>query len=426
VLLGVLTAPYLIDVIVPGFEGDRRDLTIQLVRILFPGAGLLVFSAWCLGILNSHGRFFMSYAAPVIWNAAMIATLIGFGGFAAEFPLATALAWGSVAGSALQVGVQMPMVLRLVPHLRLSLQATLPSVRSVVRNFIPIFFSRGVVQISAYVDTLIASWLPTGAVAALSYAQALYILPVSLFGMAVSAAELPAMSRARGDAPEVALYLQQRLDAGLRRVAFFIVPSAIGFLALGDVIAAAIYQSGRFTATDALYIWSILAGAAVGLPASTWGRLYASAYYAMQDTRIPLRFAVLRIALATGLGYVCAVPLPPALGINMRWGVAGLTLASSVAAWMEFALLQRSLKQRIGPTGMPLALLARLSGAAVVGAFAAWIVKLAFGPQHPLLAAAAILIPYGSIYVGLTYGWGVPEAKGMVSRLVRFGGQSDR
>ena len=199
VLIGVFTTPYLIDAIVPGFAGEKRELTIRLVKILFPGAGLLVFSAWCLGILNSHGRFFMSYAAPVLWNTAMIATLVGFGSRLSQFPLAETLAWGSVAGSALQVGIQLPAVLRLVKRLRLSLHVAVPSVRTVVRNFVPVFISRGVVQISAYVDALLASFLPTGAVAALSYAQTLYILPVSLFGMSVSAAELPAMSSARGN-----------------------------------------------------------------------------------------------------------------------------------------------------------------------------------------------------------------------------------
>src|SRR5919106_5225234 len=105
VLIGVLTTPSLIDAIVPGFTGEKRELTIRLVKILLPGAGLLVFSAWCLGVLNSHGRFFMSYAAPVLWNAAMIVSLIGFGNGLNQFSLAEILAWGSVAGSALQVGI---------------------------------------------------------------------------------------------------------------------------------------------------------------------------------------------------------------------------------------------------------------------------------------------------------------------------------
>ena len=175
----------------------------------------------------------------------MIATLVGFGSRMSQLPLAETLAWGSVAGSALQVSIQLPSVLRLVKHLRLSLHVAVPGVLTIVRNFVPVFISRGIVQISAYVDALLASFLPTGAVAALSYAPTLY-LPVSLFGMSVSAAELPAMSSARGNEQEVAACLRQRLDAGLRRVAFFVIPSAIAFLALGDIIAAAIYQSGRF------------------------------------------------------------------------------------------------------------------------------------------------------------------------------------
>jgi putative peptidoglycan lipid II flippase len=420
VLIGVLTTPYLIDAIVPGFAGEKRELSVRLVKILFPGAGLLVFSAWCLGILNSHGRFFMSYAAPVLWNAAMIATLIGFGSRMSQFPLAETLAWGSVAGSALQVGLQLPAVLRLVKHLRLSLHVAMPGVRTVVRNFGPVFISRGVVQISAYVDALLASFLPTGAIAALSYAQALYLLPVSLFGMSVSAAELPAMSSARGNVQEVAAYLRQRLNAGLRRVACFVIPSAVAFLTLGDVIAAAIYQSGRFTYDDAIYVWGILAGAAIGLLATTLGRLYASAYYALHDTRTPLHFAMVRIALSTGLGYLCAIPLPPALGIDARWGVAGLTFASSLAGWVEFALLRSTLNRHIGRTGLPFAGVAKLWTAAIAGAVAAWLVKLALGPRDPLVVAALVLLPYGLIYVGTTYGWRVPETQVFVERLFRL------
>jgi putative peptidoglycan lipid II flippase len=426
VLLGVLATPYLVDVIVPGFPGEKRDLTVRLVRILLPGAGLLVLSAWCLGILNSHSRFFMSYAAPVVWNAAMIATLIAFGGQTGQAALAVVLAWGSVVGSALQVGIQLPTVIRLVKRLRPSLGIASPHMRTVVRNFGPACLGRGVVQISAYVDAFLASFLPTGAVAALGYAQTLAILPISLFGMSVSAAELPAMSRARGDAADIAAYLRQRLDVGLRRVAFFIVPSTVAFLALGEVIVAAVYQSGRFTHGDAVYVWAILAGAAVGLMASTLGRLYASAHYALRDTRTPLYGAVIRIVLATGLAYLGAFVLLPALGIEPRWGVAGLTLASSLAAWVELALLRHTLQRRIGPTGLPTLLVAKLCGSAIAGAATAWSVKVALGPQQPLLAAAAILMPYGLVYLGVAYIGGVPEVRAAVQRLTRHAAKPTR
>jgi putative peptidoglycan lipid II flippase len=191
VLLGVLTTPWLVDLVAPGFEGDKRELTIQLVRVLFPGAGLLVTSAWCLGILNSHRRFFLSYAAPVAWNATVIAALVAVGGRVGETDLAMVAAWGSVAGSALQFLVQLPVVLTVSRGLKPLPGAAGGHVRSVLVNFVPVVASRGVVQISAYVDEVLASLLPTGAVAGLVYAQTISMLPVSLFGMSVSAAELP-------------------------------------------------------------------------------------------------------------------------------------------------------------------------------------------------------------------------------------------
>jgi putative peptidoglycan lipid II flippase len=420
VLIGVLTTPYLISLIAYGFEGERRELTIRLVKIFFPGAGLLVLSAWCLGVLNSHRRFFLSYTAPVIWNLTIIAALVYFGRRAGEFQLAEYAAWASVLGSALQFAVQLPTVLRLVKHLRPAFDTTNAHVRKVARNFVPVFISRGVIQISAFIDQNIASLLPTGAVAALSYTQSLYTLPVSLFGMSVSAAELPAMSSAVGNAEEVAAHLRRRLDAGLRQIAFFIVPSAMAFLALGDVMAAALYQTGKFGRADALYVWGILAGSSVGLLASTLGRLYSSTYYALHDTRTPLRYAVLRIVSSIILGLTLAVYLPPVLGIDARWGVAGLTVASGMAGWIEFFFLRRTLNRRIGQTGLPFAFISKLWLAAFLSAGLAWGIKLLLGAHHPILLAALILIPYGILYFVITTLFKLPEARTVVGRFTRF------
>ena len=114
VLLGVLAAPLLTDVLAGGFDAETRALTIRLVRILFPATGLLAISAWCLGILNSHRRFFLSYSAPVAWNLAMIVALVVWGPRNDADHLVVIVAWASVAGSALQVLVQLPTVLRLL------------------------------------------------------------------------------------------------------------------------------------------------------------------------------------------------------------------------------------------------------------------------------------------------------------------------
>lgn len=420
VLTGVLTTPYIISAIAPGFKGDTRELTIRLVRILFPGAGLLVLSAWCLGVLNSHHRFFISYTAPVAWNLAMIASLVMFGSKVGQFPLAEYVAWGSVIGSALQFGVQLPIVFRLVPRLRPQIDLASVHVRTVVRNFFPVFMSRGVVQISAFVDAILASLLPEGSVVALTYAQSLYTLPVSLFGMSVSAAELPAMSRAIGNTEQVAEVLRQRLDAGLQRIAFFIVPSSMAFLALGDVIAAVLYQTGQFKHDASIFVWGILAGSTVGLLASTLGRLYSSTYYALHDTRTPLRYAIIRVALTTVLGYLFALPLPVALGINPKWGVAGLTASAGIAGWIEFALLRRTLNRRIGKTGLASSYVIKLWLAALIAAGVGWGLKLLVGNFHPIPLAAVVLGGYGLSYFGITSAFRVPAAQAVIGRLFRL------
>jgi putative peptidoglycan lipid II flippase len=429
VLLGVLAAPWLIDAIAPGFHGEKRELTILLVRILFPGAGLLVASAWCLGVLNSHRKFFLSYTAPVLWNIAMIAGMIAFGAGRAQNSLVVVTAWASVAGSALQVLVQLPTVLKLLGGLKLSLVHQSENVRIVIKNFIPVFIGRGVVQISAYIDAFLASWLPTGAVSALAYAQTLYTLPVSLFGMSVSAAELPVMSGALGAADEVAQLLRTRLNSGLRQITFLVVPSVVGFLALGDIIVAAIYQSGRFLHDDVIYVWGILAGSTVGLLASTLGRLYSSGYYALRDTRTPLRFAILRVILTTALGYLAALPLPPLLGIEQRWGVAGLTISAGIASWVEFTLLQRGLRRRIGQVGLPFSFLVQvwitafLAGAASRGLTHLLAAHSIFRGSHgAILLAIPVLALYGAIFFVVALTLKLPEAHSFLAILLRRSG----
>jgi putative peptidoglycan lipid II flippase len=433
VLAGVLASPLLINAIAMGFEGEKRDLTERLVRIFFPGAGLLVLSAWCLGVLNSHRRFFLSYTAPVVWNIALIVSLAWAGWPSRGAPLADLrvwgnvaayAAWGSVVGSALQFAVQLPTVLMLLKRVRLALGLANAHVRTVLKNFVPVFVSRGVVQISAFVDAWLASWLGTGAVAALGYAQSLYTLPVSLFGISVSAAELPEMSSsAVGEQSDVAERLRTRLEAGLRRIAVFIVPSSMGFLALGDVMVGALYQNGKFGRADSVYVWAILAGSAVGLLASTLGRLYASTFYALHDTRTPLRFAVVRVFLTTLLGYLFSLPLPDALGVPRQWGAVGLTASAGLAGWVEFALLRRGLNRRIGRTGLPLSYVSKLWASAGVSAAVALGLKYLLGDLHPIILAALVLTPYGLLYFALTSLWGLPEARAVVGRFTKILGR---
>jgi putative peptidoglycan lipid II flippase len=333
--------------------------------------------------------------------------------------LAVDLAWGSVVGSGLQFLVQLPRVLTLLPAFRPVFDTHSEHVRSVLRNFGPIFVSRGVVQLSAYVDAFIASWLPTGAVAFLTYGQTISMLPISLFSMSVSAAELPALSSAVGTEEEIARLLHRRLLAGLRRIAFFVIPSAVAFLVLGDVLAAGLFQTGAFNHTDAVYVWAVLAGSSIGLLASSLGRLYSSAFYALLDTRTPLRFAVIRVTLTTALGFVFALELPRWLGIDARWGVAGLTASAGIAGWVEFVLLRRALGRRIGITPLGADFAVRLWCMALVAAGTGYSIKTALGVRHPISLAVIVVTVYAILYFGGTMAMGIDESKAALRSILR-------
>jgi len=276
------------------------------------------------------------------------------------------------------------------------------------------------VQVSAYIDQLISSFLPEGMVSLLFYATTISYVPIALFGMSISAAELPEMASVIGAHAERARQLRERLNAGLRQMAFFVVPSAAALLVAGDVMAAAIFQNGtRFSRQDTIYTWSILAGSAVGLLASTMGRLYSSTYYALHDTRTPLRFAIVRVILTTVLGFAMALGVPKLLGIDPHWGGAALTVSFGIAGWVEFTLLRRGMNQRIGNTGLPASLAIRLWSCAALAAAAALGLKFAFPTLPRILFAVVVLGGFGIVYIAATILIKVPEARILLRRFRR-------
>jgi putative peptidoglycan lipid II flippase len=432
-LLGILLAPLMVSIFLPGFVGERREITITIVRILFPMTGVLVLSAWALGILNSHRKFFIPYVAPVIWNGAMIGTLFYFGVRMEQDGLVIALAWGALAGGALQFLIQLPWVLRLEPNLVATLGRKMTEVGEVVRNAIPAIMGRGVVQVSAYIDMVLASLLAIGGVAAIGYAQTLYMLPVSLFGMSVAAAELPELSRQRRAAAEV---LRNRASGALRRMAFYVVASFVVFITLGDVVVAALYQTGEFGRAQTILVAATLAAYAFALMASTATRLYSSTYFALRDTKTPAMFATVRVALAAVLGFTLMVQFEPVdifgwtVGPGIFGGLAimdepdpiffgavGLAAGTGIAAWVEWFLLRRVLRGKIGTVGAGTGPLGRMALAALAAAAVAWGVRMLVPVIHPIPYAVVILGAFGLIYVGVAYALGVEEARAWTRRI---------
>lgn len=455
-LAGVLLARPLVAVLVPGFLGDaaavasgelavnRFELAVTAVRIIFPMTGVLVLAAWALGVLNAHRRFLLPYLGPVLWNVAIIAglALAGASFFVpADGPdgggrttLLFAACWGALAGGLAQFGVQLPLVARLTRGFRLSLSTRVEGVREVLRAFGPAVAGRGVYQISAYVDLILGSLLAAGALAALGWAQTLYVLPVSLFGLSVAASELPELSRQAGGRPGKDFVA--RVRGSLRQIAFMTVPTAVGYVLFGYLLVGALYRTGRFTVADNQLVHLVLAAYATGLVATTWSRLLQNAYFALGDTRTPARIAVVRLVVSA----LCAVPLmfwldgftvsgsdafglasgapgaglatPPAGDSEpLRAGAAGLALASGVAAWAELIALTRRLSRRVPGFAPPGGRALAFSAASVVAALPAAAAWWWLPPWHVAAQAAVVLAVYATAYLALTRVAGLSELR---------------
>ena len=402
VAAGVGLAPWLAEVFAPGFDAELTALTTRLVRILFPMSGLMIAGAWCLGVLTSHRRFFLPFAAPVLWNLTQIAGLL----WAAEAgwePLIVVLAWSTLAGAALQVLVQIPAAARVAGTIVPAWRPRDADVATVARNAGPVAAGQGIFQISSLVDVVLASALvgmgAFGALAGLYYAQRLVQLPMALFGVSVAVAALPEMSRGGGIEA-----LRPHLDTGLRRVLYFIVPSVVIFLLFGDVLIEIVYQRNEFGAEDARLVRWILASYALGLVATSLVKLFASGFHSLQDTRTPMRYA----AVAVGVGIAVGAGLMFAMwarGFGAR-SVAGLALGGAVGAWLNLALLRRGLRRRGLPPlagGVRRALARVAAGSAAAGA-AAWLFRawaepdLGGGLPSRLTLLAGILVAGGIPY----------------------------
>ena len=409
-LVGIAAAPALVSVFGAGLQGQSRVLAVALMRILFPMSGLMVISAWCLGVLNTHRKFFLSYAAQSLWNVAGIAALVAGATWLVSptLPLperltrlSYALAWGTVAGAVLQVGVQLPACRRALGGIAVRFSWRTSGVRDVVVAWLPLLIGAGVAQFSGLIDTLLGTLAGEGGASSLGYAQLLQVLPISLFGASVAQASLPELSR---DAIGVGAneQLRSRIAVGFRRIAFFVLPSAFLFAALGPVLVAALFQTGRFRSSDSVLVGGVIAAYGVGLLGQATVKLFASGFYALRDTRTPVKIAAFSLLVGSGLGWLL-----------LRWfGPAGIALGSSVGGTLSTVLHLRDLDHRIG------AVLRRehwrAVGAAVLGAAAAALAGFAaasatagLAPVPRALVAVGI---FGVVYAAVTAALRHPDA----------------
>lgn len=465
VLFSVLLARPLASVVAPGFSGQKHELTVHLIRIVAPGVGFLVLSAWCLGVLNSHRRFFLSYVAPVLWNTAIIVGLATAGIRAwAEPNIAEAAAWGVLIGGALQFLIQLPAVRAVVPHLRITLATRSQAVRAVGRRFLPAVAGRGVVTLGNYTDLILASLLATGAVAVLDRAQVLYLLPISVFAVSVAAADLPELSR---DAGGTASGLQgsaqagrlqagnrtaadhisiaRRLAHGSERVLLFLMFSTVAFIILGGEIVAALYERVNFTSDDTLIVWWVLAVYSIGLVASGLSRLLQNACYACGDVSGPARISAIRLSLSVVVGIILMFQLDriaidsgtlyrvgslPAFtpldaaeraGTDLRHlGPIGLAAGSMLGASVELALLKRRVRRAIHHRVEFRRSVARLLPATLLAAVIGGLLVWWLGSLNAVIVAVLTLAVSGFVYLMVANIAGHPVSRTLFRPLRRI------
>lgn len=408
-LLGIALAPLITDIAAPGFSGRQRDLTVILVRIMFPMSGALILSAWCLGVLNTHRRFFLAYAAPAIWNIAQITTLVALGGHLMGTDLVVAVAWGAVVGAVLQIVVQLPTTLRLVQRVTWSLRWHTTGVAQVMRAWVPVIIGAGIVQISSIIDTQLASLLPPGAVATLRYAQLIAILPVSLFGVSVAAVALPELSRdVAGRDNEI---LRLRLGSGIRQVSYFAVPAAFAFAALGPQLAGALLQTGAFDASDTALVGGVLAAYGLAVPAQSTIKLLASGHYAMGDTKTPVRIAAMGVVVGAGTAVI----------VMQYLGPAGIALGAAAGAYVNVTLNLNRLEAKLGSitSVSEIRALASVAIGSVAGAGAGAFTAARLATQPIWIGALAGLATFGVTYAAITLLLGNPEARKIAGSLTR-------
>lgn len=436
VLVLMVAARPIVGLIARGASDSRADIIAEFVRIMAPGIGFIVFAAWCLGILNAHRDFFLSYVAPMLWNIAIIVAIVAWTTQTDDpVDLARAGAWGVFFGGVGQFAVQLPRVLRIAGPITPSLDRRGAELREVVRRFVPGVAGRGVVTLGTFTDIALASFLAVGAVAVLTKAQTLYLMPISVFAVSIAAADLPELSRETSDAEASS----SRVRIAIDRVALFVVFSALAFVLGGRSLVGALFERGEFTSDDTVAVWLTLAVFSFGLVASALSRVFQTASFAHGDVAGPAKIAFARLVVAAIVGLLLMLPADryqvvdglvrrtADLGLrpldqavrdqanSHRLGSVGLAAGGAVAAWLEFTLLRRRLRSVTTDLGIWVSIRRLLPATVIAGVVMAVLSQLVDG-LSPLLGAPIALGPAGVLYVMLAQRFGNQTAEQLIQR----------
>ena len=332
-LTGMVIAPVLIWIFAPGFHGDARHAeAVTMLRITFPYLPLISLAALAGAVLNTWGRFAAPAFTPALFNLSLIGAALWLAP-RLDVPV-HALAWGVLLAGILQLGFLAVAVARLGLLPRPRWRADRPGAKRITRLMLPTLFGTSVAQINTLIDTLIASFLVSGSISWLYYADRLMEFPLGVFGIALSTVLLPALSSRYAAADAVGA--QQELERALRWVFLVGIPAATGLVVLAGPIIITLFRYDQFLAVDAARSAAALAAYAIGLPGLIAVKVLATVYYSRQDPATPVRYGI------------TAVIVNLILNLTLVWHLkhVGLALATALAAWTHAGLLYAGLRQR--------------------------------------------------------------------------------
>ncbi len=333
--LGIILAAPLIYLTAPGFAADAEKfaLTVELTRITFPYILFMALVALAAGVLNTWSRFALPAFTPVLLNL----SFIGMALFAAPYfdPPVLALAWAVVLGGALQLAIQLPALARIGMLPRFSFNLRDPGVNRILKLMAPAILGVSVAQISLVINTVFASFLPSGSVSWLYYADRLMEFPSGLLGAALGTILLPSLAKCHADQRREDFSVL--LDWGLRLTLLLTLPAALAMALLGVPLIATLFQHGAFAATDVLQTRGALLAYCVGLAGLILVKVLAPGFYARQNVRTPVQIAILTLIVTQLMNLVFI--------FGLRLGHAGLALSIGIASCLNAALLYRGLRR---------------------------------------------------------------------------------
>lgn len=337
-VLAVLAAPIIVYLVAPGFHADPDKLavTVEMLRITFPYLLFISLTAFTGSLLNTYGRFWVPAFTPVLLNLCMIAAALWAAPYFAR-PI-VAVAWGVFFGGLAQLAFQLPplMKLGLLPRPRFDWHDS--GVRRILKLMGPAIFGVSVSQINLMINTMLASFLPTGSVSWLYYSDRLLEFPLGIFGIALGTVILPHLSErhANGDSVQ----FSRLIDWALRGVFIITIPAAVGLSILAGPILATLFQYGKMTPHDVEMAMLSTMVYAPGILGFTLVKVLAPGFYARQDTRTPVRIGVICMLANVAVNLVTVWPL-------MKFGVGhvGLAFATAFAGFLNAALLYRGLRR---------------------------------------------------------------------------------